>query len=237
MNRPILNKETWNKLNYQEYLKYLKSLKNESTIEFNKKIITTKKEILGIKTKELRNIAKEIAKGDIESFIKNYQDIYFEESLIYGFVIGYIKDVNVFLKEFNNFIKYIDNWAICDMCISSFKIMKTNDLFSLAKELIASSDEFRQRTGIIIMLDYYLNDKYIKEVLAIVKSINSSYYYVNMAISWLLCESFIKYKENTLELISSLELPRFIQNKTISKINDSYRVVKEDKLKLKEYII
>ena len=50
-----------------------------------------------------------------------------------------------------------------------------------------------------------------------------------MAIAWLLSVCFIKYRANTLELLKSKKLSPFVQNKTISKIRESYRVSDEDK--------
>ena len=99
----IFNK--WDRLLYEDFLEHLISLGDDKLIEFNSKIINTKQEIIGIKTPILRNIAKNIAKGNIESFLEIVNDHYFEESLIEGFVIGYITDKDVFLKYFNSFIK------------------------------------------------------------------------------------------------------------------------------------
>ena len=50
-----------------------------------------------------------------------------------------------------------------------------------------------------------------------------------MAISWLLAESFVKYRIKILELLKSKKLNPFVQNKTISKIRESLKVSKEDK--------
>lgn len=223
----IFNK--WDRLLYEDFLEHLISLGDDKLIEFNSKIINTKQEIIGIKTPILRNIAKNIAKGNIESFLEIVNDHYFEESLIEGFVIGYITDKDVFLKYFNSFIKKIDNWATCDTCVSSFKIMKKVDFFDIAKSLSYEDNEFLSRVGIVIMLDYYVDIKYVDEIIKIVSSIKSNYYYVNMALSWLVSVLFIKFRIKTLELLKQRILPVFVQNKAIQKIRDSYRVSKDDK--------
>ena len=87
------------------------------------------------------------------------------------------------------------------------------------------------------MMDYYLNDNYIDRVLKIVTSIDSDKYYINMAISWLLSMAIIKYEDKVINIIRSKTLNKFVQNKTISKINDSYRINKNIKNMLKEYRI
>ena len=59
--------------------------------------------------------------------------------------------------------------------------------------------------------------------------IDSDYYYVNMAIAWLLCECFIKHQDITLKYLENNNLNKFTINKCISKIKDSYRVSREMK--------
>ena len=68
-----------------------------------------------------------------------------------------------------------------------------------------------------MLLNYYINDEHIDNILSLCQK-ESEYYYVNMAISWLLCECFIKYRSKTLDLIKSKNLSPFVQNKTIYKI-------------------
>ncbi len=237
MNNSSFIKDKWTTRDYLLFLEYLTSNKCSKLIEFNKKIINTKYEMLGINTEVLRNISKCIARGNIESFLDSFKASYFEEFLIYGFVIGYIKDKDLFLKYFNRFLDVVDNWAVCDMCVSSFKVFKSEDLFYLAKDLIETDSEFKQRIGLVIFMDYYLDDNHIDEIISLVFNIHSNYYYVNMAISWLLCSSFIKYRLKILSLIKMQKLPVFVQNKTILKIRDSNRVTKEDKEILKKYIL
>ena len=58
-----------------------------------------------------------------------------------------------------------------------------------------------------------------------------------MAISWLLSVAIIDYKDKVIELLKEKCLSKFVQNKTISKIQDSYRVDKEVKKFVKQYRI
>ena len=50
-----------------------------------------------------------------------------------------------------------------------------------------------------------------------------------MAKAWLLAEAFVKFREPTLAILQTQSLPKFIQNKAIQKIRESYRVSKADK--------
>ena len=73
------------------------------------------------------------------------------------------------------------------------------------------------------------NDEYIDKVIKNVNKIKSNKYYVQMAIAWLLAESYIKQKEKTTEYLKNNELDNFTHNKAIQKIIDSYRVSEQEK--------
>lgn len=223
----------WKK-NYNEFVEYLKSIGNKESIEQQRRVTNTNYEILGIKIPVLRNIAKEISKGDLYSFLDNVEHNYFEEVMIEGFVIGYIKEEDKLFEYFDKYIDKIDSWALCDSCITSIKLFKKNDYYQYACKLIKSNKEFRIRVGYVIILCHYINDEHIDDILSKV-DIVSDYYYVNMAVSWLIAECFIKYRSKTLELLKEMKLSPIIQNKAISKINDSFKVLKEDKLLVKKY--
>ena len=222
----------WNSKTYNDFIKYLKNISDSKAKAFNEKIISTKYEILGISMPVLRTIAKDISKTNYLEFIKLNTNTYYEEIMIEGLLLSYIKDNNKFLELFYKFIYKIDNWAICDSCINSYKIMKESDFSDIAYSLILDSQEFIQRVGYIILLSYYIDDDHIDNILSLSMK-ESSYYYVNMAISWLLAECFIKYRIKILELLKSKKLSPFVQNKAISKIRESLKVSKEDKESVK----
>ena len=226
----------WNKDLYDNYLKQLKSLADNKTKEFNLKTINTKYEMLGIKMPVLRSIAKDISKTSITSFLELCTDTYYEEVMVEGILLSYIKDYDEFLEYFNRFILKIDNWALCDSCINSYKIMDKYDFSSKADSLIYSNQEFLQRVGYIIYLTHYIDDDHINDIYHLA-TIPSEYYYVNMAVAWLLASCFTKYRAMILDLLKSKKLSPFVQNKTISKIRDSYQVNKEDKDLVAKYKI
>ena len=84
------------------------------------------------------------------------------------------------------------------------------------------------------MLFEYINKSYIESIFTIIRnSFKEQEYYVNMIISWLLCECFIKEREKTINFLTSNNLNKFVLNKFISKCNDSFRIDKKDKIYLK----
>lgn len=228
--------QVWNKKSYKMFLDYLISIGNDKTKEFNKKIIDTKYEMIGIKMGELRSLAKDISKTDIMTFFDESTDTYYEEVMIQGIVISYIKDPQEFEEYFNRFILKIDCWGLSDSCVASYKIMKKYDFSSKANLLIYSNSEYLQRVGYLIYLNYYIDDEHINDIYHLA-TIPSDYYYVNMAISWLLATCFTKYRPMILDLLKSKELSPFVQNKTISKIRESLVANNKDKELVNKYKI
>ena len=78
----------WNRENYLQFIEKLKSLKDEKYLEFHKKLVTTNNKIIGIRSPIVKDIAKNIAKGDWRKFIAQEIKGYYEETAIRGLVIG-----------------------------------------------------------------------------------------------------------------------------------------------------
>ena len=228
----------WNKNSYKEFLNYLKSLSDEGYKKFHSNIVNTKLEIIGIRVPIMRKIAKSILKTNVEEFLKFVGNKYYEEVFIEGLVISSSSE-DIIDKYLINFIEKIDNWGICDSFCSNLKIVnkKLGKYWIYFTSIIDMDKEFQTRVSIVIMMNYYLNDNYIDRVLKIVSSVNSDKYYINMAISWLLSVAIIKYPNKVIDLLEKKTLNKFVQNKTISKIQDSYRIDKELKDLVKKYRI
>lgn len=229
-----LIKEKWDEKDYQEYIEYLFSIKDDKYKKFHSKLTTTKYDILGVKVPLMRQIAKYISKGDIDSFLKYSKNNYYEEVMIKGFIIANIKDKEELLFYLDDYISLIDNWAICDGFCNSLKIVK-KDLdfwFLYFKKYLSKKNEFEIRTSLVIFLNFYVDKKYLEEIFTLIDKITIDKYYVNMATSWFLCECFIKYPDYTLKYLLKSKINTFTFNKTISKIKDSYRVSLEDKIYL-----
>lgn len=218
-----------NLYDYQD-LKYLK---------FNKKILNNDNIcIIGVRVPILRKIAKEmVINNNLEYLYKNKK--YYEEIMIHGLILGYLKlPFNELLEKLDEFIPLVDNWAICDTVCSNLKIFKKNldEGFIYINKLLKSNDEFTVRFGLVLLLDYYINDEYIDEILDICVNICNDKYYILMANAWLLSICYIKYKDKTLNLLNNYLLDYTLKKKTIYKICDSNRVLKKDKIFLKSMI-
>jgi len=228
----------WNKVSYDEFIKTLKSLQDKKYKEFHSALVLNSKyEMIGIRVPIMRDIAKQISKTNIEEFLKYSKDNFYEEVMIQGLVISHIKDESIFNKYFKEFIKKIDNWAICDSFCSSIKIVRKHEekYFDEAIKLALSKEEFISRVGLIMILNHFISKNNLAKIFDILNKIRSDKFYINMAESWLICEMYIRFPKETIIFIKNNRLNRFTQNKAISKIHDSYRVSKEEKEMLNEF--
>lgn len=231
--------------NYNEFYEKLFKLidekfKNETYFERHRKIINVpREEIIGLKVPVMREVAKEISKNNWKSFLKESTNNTYEEKLIRGFVIGYVKeeykDIEIYIKDF--FKNDVDNWAICDSTISNLKIIKKNreEYFKLITSYTNSNNPWEIRVMLVSLLDYYIDDEYIYKLIEICKKVKNDHYYVKMALAWLISIMFVKKKEETLKFLQDekYNLDTWTYNKALQKITESFRVSKEDKILIK----
>lgn len=226
-----------------EILEKLEDLKDEEYKKFNSKLCPdTKLEMLGIRIPVLRNLAKEILKENLpwEDFVKNENTTYFEEVILQGLLIGYSKlEFEEKIKFIKLFVPRIDSWAICDTFVPTLKIKKA-DLEKYWKFIIPytnSKKEFEIRFAVISMLDYFITEDYVDEVIKILDVINHDGYYVKMGVAWTLAEIGIKYNSKAMiYLKGNNNLDKFTYNKTLQKMIESFRIdnnQKDDLRKMK----
>ena len=213
MGNTILMCNEWKEQTFLELTNYLQTLSDEKYKNFNDKIINTSYKTLGLRIPVLKKISKEI--------------------ILSGLVISNMSDLKVYTKYIKNYTKKMDSWSFTDMISNSSKILD-NTTIEYSFNFLKSSHEFTKRFGYVIILDHYLKKENLSVIFDLIKKETTHAYYVDMAISWLLCELYVKFTSDTYEFIKSTKLPDFIVRKATSKVNDSFRVSKEDKDKLKK---
>lgn len=231
-------KQNWTSKEQKELRCELQQMAEPKYKEFNEKIVKGKLEILGIRIPVLRKIAKEIAKGNFKEFIKTCIPVYHEELLLLGIVVA-ISDMEYvdFKMEMNDFVKRIENWAVCDtFCSSIKKQIKQNkqEFWNDMTLYLRSKNDWIVRVALVSMLQYYLEEDYIKKVLKRCDSVKSDFYYVKIAQAWLIAEAYVKCKQQTKLYFKKSTLDKWTFNKAIQKICESNRVSEEEKEELKK---
>ena len=219
--------------------KKLIELQNEEYKKFNQKLCPdTNLKMLGIKIPVLRTIAKEIVKDNPEEYLKNARNEYFEEVVLEGLVIAYMKmPIEEKLELIKGFIPKIDSWAINDTFCPTLKIKEEEKdlVWNFIEPYLKSEKEFEVRFAVIMMLDYYITEEYIDRVIKKLDKVKNEGYYAKMAVAWTLAEIGIKYNEKAMSYLKGQNsLDKFTYNKTLQKMRESYRISDVQKEELKK---
>ena len=225
-------------MNQKELQKKLFELQDKKYKEFHSLLCPGTSNIIGVRVPVLRQYAKELYNTQDWENILKIQPIYYEEIMLQGMLIGFLQKekIEVVQEYIEKFIPKIDNWAICDTFVSGLKITKKHrkEMWDFIQKYLNSNKEFEIRYGIVMLLDYYIIDDYIDEIIKIIDNIKHKGYYVKMAIAWAVSVCYVKYPEKTYKYLKNDNLDDFTHNKAIQKIKESYRVTKVDKEKLQK---
>jgi 3-methyladenine DNA glycosylase AlkD len=199
---------------------------------FTSRLLPNTNNILGVRLPILRKIAKRIAKNDWIEFLHNAGDEYFEEVMLQGMVIAYIKvDFKERLRYMSMFIPKIDNWSVCDSFCASVKF--TNDykeeMWDFIQPYLKSEKPFAIRFGVVMLLMYYTDKQYVGRAFKHFDEINHDNYYVKMAVAWAISIYYNKLPNETFTYLQSNKLDDFTYNKALQKITESLVPAKEVK--------
>ncbi|MBS5857820.1 MAG: DNA alkylation repair protein [Clostridia bacterium] len=223
----------------EEVKEKLHKLSDEKYKKFHTGLCPGVDNILGIRVPILRNYAKELKKEyNLEDLIQNIDEQYYEEIMLKGMIIGLEnkKDFDTIKGYIKNFVPKIDNWAICDTFCAGLKITKKyeKEMWEFIKIYLKSKNEFEVRFAIVMILDYYIKEEYIKQDFKIFENTKSDKYYIQMAVAWAISICFIKFYNETKEFMKNSSIEKFTYNKAIQKAIESYRITEEQKEELRK---
>ena len=211
---------------YLEFLNELQANAEPKFADFQRRLIFTDREILGVRTPKMREIAKKNFVNAEE--ILQYPNEYYETVFIKLTIVSML-DYSQFIKWLPKCISWMDNWALCD----SFKakcIRRNKDEFLLILDkLFETKDEYNQRYPLVVLLSEYVEEKYLDTLKRYLSDADTSYYYVHMAAAWLLAEILIKHFNYGVSLLQDNILPAKTHNKAIQKTIESFRLNHEQK--------
>lgn len=189
---------------------------------------------IGVRVPLVRTLAKKLFKDqETREFLKELPHKYYDENMLHGLLLSEMKDYDACVEAVDEFLPYVDNWAVCD--IMSPKIFKKNKFALLEKirEWSASEKTYTCRFGIEMLMSYFLDDDFKPEYLDIPAMVHSEEYYVQMMVAWFYATALAKQWDATVKYIEDNRLDTWTHNKTIQKARESYRITPEQK----EYLL
>jgi len=193
--------------------------------------------VIGVRLPQLRRLAQQIARGDWRTFLLTYEDEYFEETMLRGMVIGYIRaDIEEVLQFAAQFVPGIQNWSICDSFCAGLKVTRKHRdrVWKFLQPYFLSENEYELRFAVVMLLNYYIDEAYIEEVLKRLNGIRHDGYYVKMAVAWAVSACFVKLPERTLLFLRHNDLDDFTYHKALQKIIDSRQVDERTKTMIRQ---
>lgn len=223
----------------QKIKQELKELADEDYKKFQKGLCPGTENILGVRVPVLRNYAKKLSKTyNIDILLKEIDNEYYEEIMLQGMLIGLEKnkDIKNVQKDIETFVPKIDNWAVCDIFCGDLKITKKypDEMWNFLQKYLTSTKTFEIRFGLVMIINYYITEKYLNKIFKILDNIKSQEYYVQMAIAWAISICCIKFYEETICYLEKCKIDTFTYNKAIQKSIESYRIPTEKKIELRK---
>ena len=220
-----------------EIQKELFSLQDKEYMKFLSKLTPNVSEntIIGVRIPEIRKLAKKLVKNnEYEDFLKELPHKYYDENLLHGAIISESKDFEKCIKLLDNFLPFVDNWAVCDTI--SPKIFKKykKELIEKIKEWSQSDKTYTCRFGVEMLMTHFLDEDFKKEYLEVVADIHSDEYYVKMVVAWFFATALAKQWDYAVICLENNKLDVWVHNKTIQKARESLRISLEKKGYLKK---
>ncbi|HAV91543.1 DNA alkylation repair protein [uncultured Eubacterium sp.] len=216
----------------------LLEVKDDKYKEFQAKLVPNidSKTIIGVRTPQMRAVAKEVFNSDIrDKFLNKLPHKYYEENLVHFFILAMIKDFDECVEKVEAFLPYVDCWPVSDQATpKSFK--KNHDkLLPYIKKWIASDHVYTSRFGMRMLMNEYLGDDFKEEYLELVASKKGDDYYLKMMIAWYFATALAKRYDESVKYIEERKLDEWVHKKAIQKAVESYRVSDEHKEYLKTF--
>lgn len=206
--------------------------------DFNSSLIPNieKQTIIGVRVPEVRKLAKKLfAEIDCFRYFNILPHGYFEENLLHAFMIEKINDFDICIKAAEDFLPYIDNWAVCDSFFPPVFKKQKEKLLPRIPRLIKSGHTYTVRYAIEILMRLFLDESFKAEYLETVSLVVSEDYYVNMMRAWYFATALAKQYESAIVYIKENRLDDWTHNMTIKKAVESRRINAETKSYLKTF--
>ncbi len=186
--------------------------------------------VIGVRVPKLRSLARELrGTPEAEALILELPHAYFEEYLLHGFLISYIKDFDECISELDRLLPYLNSWALTDSVSPPVFARDKDKLIAAIDRWLASGSTYTVRYAILMLMKHYLDSDFRPEYMARVAAASSDEYYVNMMISWYFATALAKQYDEAIKYLEERRLSPWIHAKTIQKAKESFRISKEVK--------
>ena len=204
---------------------------NESYAAFNRRIVNTKMEVIGVRVPDLRRLARELAgnmsAADISRLLAAPSNLY-DYVLLCGLLINRAKiSDEEAIRLTRQYLPRVDSWAHIDVFVEKKRRFAGEVWWDFALECLQNEAEFTVRYGVISLMTNFLDEAHIDQVFAALRRIKHDGYYVKMALAWLYATAAINFFELTLAELENGHIDAWTRNKAYQKMRESRRFTPE----------
>lgn len=190
--------------------------------------------IIGVRTPQLRRIAKEVFESEsAEEFLNDLPHEYYEENLIHFFILSMYKDFDRCVQAVENFLPYVDCWPVSDQATPKAFGKNHERLLPYIIKWIGSDRVYTARFGMRMLMNEFLGEDFKEEYLELVASKKGEDYYLKMMAAWFFATALAKQYDASVKYIEDRRLDEWVHRKAIQKAVESFRVTDEHKEYLK----
>jgi len=197
--------------------------------------------IIGVRTPVLRSLAKEISLADYCSeFLAELPHKYFDENQLHFFIIAKLKKFEDCINTVEEFLPYVDNWAVCDSSSPAVFKKHKKELLPYVMNWLDSEKIYTKRFGIRMLMNLFLEEDFDASYLSRVADLCVPHiqnadenYYLNMMVAWYFATALAFQWDAAFPVIKNKVLGKWVHNKAIQKAVESFRVSDEHKAILK----
>ena len=205
----------------------LAEVKDDAYREFQAKLVPNipKETILGVRTPEMRKIAKEVFESaERDAFLNDLPHKYYEENLIHFFVLAMIRDFDECVRRVEAFLPYVDCWPASDQATPKSFRKNHEKLLPYIEKWIASDHVYTARFGLRMLMNEFLDADFKEEYLALAASKQGEDYYLKMMIAWFFATALAKRYDEAVPYLEQHRLDEWVHKKAIQKAIESFRV-------------
>lgn len=199
-----------------------------------------RKRIIGVRTPQLRALAKELAKAgaspQLAAFLRTLPHEYFDEMQLHAFIISEIRDFDTCMSEVERFLPFVDNWATCDQLSPKVfgkkkggRLVHGAALLEHVDRWLESDHTYTVRFGMGVLMQHFLGDDFDPEYMERIAAVRSDEYYINMMIAWYFATALAMRYDDAVRVLTGNKLDVWTHNKAIQKAVESRRISDETK--------
>lgn len=222
---------------HQQLLELAKG--NQEYAKFNKRIVNTKKQVLGVRVPNLRKLAKTLTKSvnyeRLEKLFSQMDFDVYEHSFLLGLMINYarLSDAET-INLTKIYLKSVDSWAEVDIFAEKRRKFDQELWFNFVNQCLKSSQEFVVRFSVVWLMGNALDQKNLSETFAKICKIKHDGYYVKMGLAWLYVTAAVEHYRATLDELQNPQIDNWVKNKAYQKMRESFRLNADQKAEIKE---